>query len=95
MDYNYVRMRNAASRGDTELAAKYRRLYEKGKAGADSHILDLIIVLLLAVAIALGIYIVMTGNEKTVMPDETETVEEQSVEAVEQPGYVTQPDDGI
>ena len=95
MDYNYVRMRNAASQGDAELAAKYRKLYQKGKSGADSHILDLLIALLLAVAVALGIYIAATGNKNTAVPDETHSAEEQSAETEEEPDYVTTPDEGV
>ena len=95
MDYNYVRMRNAASRGDIELTAKYRKLYEKGKSRTDSHMLDWLIVLLFVVAIALGIYISAVGNKKTIVTEEPEVVEEQPDEPVEQPDYVTQPDEGV
>ena len=94
MDYNYVRMRNAASRGDIELTAKYRKLYERGKSRTDSHMLDWLIALLLVVAIALGIYISSVGNKKTIVQEEPKTVEEQPDEPVEQPDYVTKPDEG-
>ena len=93
MDYNYVRMRNAESRGDEELAAKYRALYKKGKSGADSHILNLLIVLLISVAVALGIYIMAVGIGNTAVPEpEPEQPREETV--IEEPDYVTRPDDG-
>ena len=94
MDYNYVRMRDAASKGDAALAAKYRGLYEKGRSGADSHILNLVIALLLAVAVALGVYIAITGNKNAAVTEETQSAEEQPVGAEDQPDYVTRPDDG-
>lgn len=59
MDYNYVRMRNAEKEGNTELAAQYRNLYESGKDIKEtSHIIDYVLILLVIVAIALGIYAV-------------------------------------
>ncbi len=57
MDYNYVRMRNALSSGDTKLAERYRKLYENGgAANGDSKALNIILAVLLFAAIALGIY---------------------------------------
>lgn len=58
MDYNYVRMRDAAAAGDDALAEHYRRLYEAGPEKADdTALLNYIIALLAAVALALGVYI--------------------------------------
>lgn len=96
MDYNYVRMRNAESRGDAELAAKYRALYKKGKSGADSNILNWLIALLLSVAVALGIYIAAVGIGNTAVPEPEPEPEQPAEETVieEEPDYVSRPDDG-
>lgn len=58
MDYNYVRMRNAAKAGDKGLADYYRKLYESGMSGrAEPHALNYILALLAVTAAALGVYI--------------------------------------
>ncbi len=58
MDYNYVRMRNAAHAGDTALAEYYRKLYEAGtETKTASPVLNYVIALLAAAAAALFIYI--------------------------------------
>ncbi len=61
MDYNYVRMRNARKAGDHALEEHYKRLLERGvKSMNDSRALTYAIILLAAVAVILGIYIVYT-----------------------------------
>ncbi|MGN0181466.1 MAG: hypothetical protein ACI4DP_03500 [Candidatus Ornithomonoglobus sp.] len=58
MDYNYVRMRKAASAGDTVLAEYYKNLYEAGtETKTASPVLNYIIALLAVVAAALFVYI--------------------------------------
>ncbi|MGN0164066.1 MAG: hypothetical protein ACI4EA_10900 [Candidatus Ornithomonoglobus sp.] len=58
MDYNYVRMRNAARAGDTALAEYYRKLYEAGtETRTVSPVLNYVIALLAVVVAALFIYI--------------------------------------
>lgn len=69
MDYNYVRMRNARKSGDKALEDRYRKLYEAGLKGAeDTSALNYAIILLIAVAVILGAYILFTeisGNTLT------------------------------
>ena len=63
MDYNYVRMRNALRDGDTVAAEKYRQLYEKRiYKKEDTRGLN---ILLLAAAVALGIYAQITIKRNT------------------------------
>ena len=58
MDYNYVRMRNAAHVGDKALTDHYKKLYEAGPPlKTYSVILNYIIILLSVIALALGVYI--------------------------------------
>ena len=58
MDYNYVRMRNAAHMGDRALTEHYRKLYEAGHPiKTYSVILNYVIILLFVIAVLLGIYI--------------------------------------
>ena len=60
MDYNYVRMRNAAKAGDKVLTEHYRRLYEaKPVVKSYSAALNYIIALLGIIAVALGAYILL------------------------------------
>lgn len=63
MDYNYVRMRNARSAGDKSMAVYYEKLYKKGiSVDGDTKLINILLVILLAVAVALGVYI---GYEKS------------------------------
>ena len=58
MDYNYVRMRNAKKAGDDALEMHYRRLCEKGmKTAEESRGLNYAMILLFAVAVIHGAYI--------------------------------------
>ena len=58
MDYNYVRMRNAAHMGERALTEHYRKLYEAGfPVKTYSVILNYVIILLAVIAVLLGVYI--------------------------------------
>lgn len=74
MDYNYIRMRNAIKAGNDELAAQYRKLYESGKdIKATSHIIDYVLVLLIVIAIALGVYSICYSHSiQNIAPQTTE-----------------------
>ena len=66
MDYNYVRMRNALRDGDTVAAEKYRQLYEKRiYKKEDTRGLNILLAVLLAAAVALGIYAQITIKRNT------------------------------
>lgn len=60
MDYNYVRMRNARKAGDTVLEEHYRKLLGSGGSAGNTGVQNYVIILLAAVAVILGIYIVFT-----------------------------------
>lgn len=63
MDYNYVRMRKAASMGDMALAEQYRKLFEAGiEQPSETDVMNYIILLLAVVAISLGIYIAFSNS---------------------------------
>lgn len=78
MDYNYVRMRNALKNGELEEAEKYKLLYEGGKTKKKAFsILDYTVVLLLAVTVLLGVYILhsqakLSENNNVVTNEVTE-----------------------
>ncbi len=75
MDYNYIRMRNAAKDGNIELAEQYRQLYESGKDIKEtSHIIDYVLVLLVVITIALGAYSVFYSRSvKNIAPQMSTT----------------------
>jgi prolipoprotein diacylglyceryltransferase len=69
MDYNYVRMRNAAHMGDRALTEHYRKLYEAGPPiKTYSVMLNYVIILLVVIAALLGAYIafIIFKEESTV-----------------------------
>lgn len=93
MDYNYVRMRNAASRKDAVLAEKYRKLYEKRKSGKENvNILNLTIIIMLIIAFGLGLYIILTNGKQSLSAQEA--VKPTEAGWVE-PDIVTQPENGV
>lgn len=59
MDYNYVRMRNAAKEGDYNMEAYYKKLYEEGIANEDNtRLLTIAIAVLSVLVVLLGAYII-------------------------------------
>lgn len=82
MDYNYVRMRNALKDGDTESAEKYRRLYEKRLyKKEDTHRLNILLVVLFALAVALGIYsaLLLSQENEVTAPEPAEAAESEDI----------------
>ena len=76
MDYNYVRMRNALSKGDYTKAEEYKLLYEAGKIQKRSlGLLYYVIAILLCVSVLLGVYILHSEQKVT----ENTTVSETEV----------------
>ena len=76
MDYNYVRMRNALSKGDYTKAEEYKLLYEAGKIQKRSlGLLNYVIAILLCVSVLLGEYILHSEQKVT----ENTTVSETEV----------------
>ena len=66
MDYNYVRMRNALSKGDYTKAEEYKVLYESGKVHMRSRsVLNYVIAILLCVSVLLGVYILHSEQKVT------------------------------
>lgn len=89
MDYNYVRMRNAAKSGDKKAAEKYRSLFEAGQRPPRKHRWQIVVlIVLLITAAALGTYIALIrGGERA-----PAVKNEVTAEPIETPVVVTQPE---
>lgn len=89
MDYNYVRMRNAAKTGDKKAEKKYRTLFEAGqRRPRKRRWLTVISIVLLITAAALGTYVTLihVGENAPAVKEEV------TAAPAETPIIVTQPE---